>query len=54
MATLEPKIGIELVSWNPYAFWRFKTTSTECPICREHYETGCVSCLSDTTTKINF
>lgn len=41
MATLEPKIGIELVSWNPYAFWRFKTTSTECPICREHYETGC-------------
>lgn len=54
MATTEPKISIELVNWNPYAFWKFKSTSTECPICREHYETGCVSCLSDATTKTNF
>jgi len=54
MATAEPKINIELVSWTPYAFWRYKTTSTECPICREHYETGCVSCLSDTSSKPTF
>lgn len=54
MTTESPKIDIELVNWSPYAFWRFKTTSTECPICREHYETGCLTCLTENTIKTNF
>ena len=38
---------MEVVSWTPYAFWTFKTTVTECPICKSHFEEPCLTCVND-------
>ena len=46
---MNPKI--EIISWQPIAFWKFKTTTTECPICKEHFESHCTSCVHENTTK---
>ena len=42
---------IEVVSWQPIAFWKFKTSNPECPICKEHYESACTTCLHENTTR---
>ena len=36
---------IEVVSWTPYATWRFRATYTDCPICKGHLEEPCLQCL---------
>jgi len=53
MSTLniDDDVKIDVVSWQPIAFWKFKTTNPECQICKEHYETPCTTCLYENTTK---
>lgn len=44
--TSEVKKPIELTSWAPYATWRFKTTYSDCPICKVKLEQTCTQCES--------
>ncbi|QKF93644.1 zinc finger protein RING H2-type protein [Fadolivirus algeromassiliense] len=51
MATSESSANsqpvVKVVSWQPYAFWRFNTSEDECQICKTHFESPCLSCTSD-------
>lgn len=39
---------IEVLSWSPYAVWKFKATYEDCPICKAHLEEPCLQCLEST------
>lgn len=43
---------VQIVSWEPIVFWKFKTSNDECQICKEHFEAPCLSCIDkkDTVT----
>lgn len=36
---------IEVISWTPFALWKFKATYDDCPICKGHLEEPCLQCL---------
>src|SRR5579885_1323444 len=38
------KYSIEIINWSPFGIWNFKTTGSECPICKLHYEESCLTC----------
>ncbi|AYV77009.1 MAG: hypothetical protein Barrevirus7_16 [Barrevirus sp.] len=42
---IKKELPIEIVSFTPYATWRFKATYEDCPICKGHLEEPCLQCL---------
>lgn len=48
--SIETDKPIELVNWAPVATWNFKTSGTECPICKHHYEELCLTCEDEHTS----
>lgn len=46
MSTVTDKPIIEIINWSPFAVWNFKTSGTECHICKQHYEEPCLNCSS--------
>ena len=40
---------IEIISWSPWAIWKFKATYDDCPICKVHLEEPCLQCLESHT-----
>ena len=46
MTSTDVKKPIELTSWSPFATWKFKTTYSDCPICKVKLEQTCTQCES--------
>lgn len=43
--------NIEIVSWNPFATWIYKSSTTECSICREQLVNKCINCSTENDDK---
>ena len=39
--------NIEVVSWEPVAYWKFKTIEKECQICKQIFEGPCLTCNTE-------
>lgn len=42
-----PLPRIQVVEWNPHAYWKFKSAEPECQICKNHFEEPCLECSTD-------
>jgi RING-box protein 1 len=51
MAQIDILPTIEVVEWQPIAYWRIKTSDPNCPICKEHFESACTECIHENISK---
>ncbi len=49
MSTIPATRPIEVITWSPFATWIFKSSTTDCSICRESLVKPCAECITTHT-----